>query len=72
MPKVAERRILIAASQIDFVSRLASPTRNVSFQRSDSKCFQNISVLSSYSQRYDGSVGLVHEGMVQPLMVTFN
>ena len=69
MLKVAVRRIFLTTPQLYFARCLTSPKRKVSFGRSDFKCLRNKNVLSSYASRY---VGLEHEGMVQPPMVTFN
>ena len=42
-------RMIFAATQLHFAIRLTSPTRKVSFPRSDSKRLRNESVLSNYA-----------------------
>ena len=69
MLKVVVRKIFLIALQFDFASRPTCQTRNISFWSSGSKCLRNGSVLSCYISGY---VGLVHEGMIQPSMVTFS
>ena len=53
--RVAVRNVVAPAPQVDPASRLRSPTRVVSFLRSDSKCRRNVSALSNFMPRYVGS-----------------
>ena len=52
---VAIRRVVAAAPQPEPASRLRSVTRDVSFLRSDSRCWRYVSDLSNVTPRYLGS-----------------
>jgi len=67
--RVAVRRVVAPAPQLEPASHLRSVTRDVSFLRSDSRCRQYVSDLSNVTPRYLGSE---QKGRVSLLKLTFN
>ena len=57
------RRVMAPAPQLDPANRLKSPTRVVSFLRSDSKYWRNVRALSNFTTRY---VDVVEKGRARP------
>jgi len=53
--RVAIRRVVAPAPQLEPASRLKSATRDVSFLRSDSSCRRYVSDLSNVTPRYSDS-----------------
>ena len=64
--RVAVRKVLAPASQIDPANWLKNPTRVVNFFLNELRCRQNGSALFSFTGRY---LGLAKYGRARPLML---